>query len=212
MGLKATQALRAAAVLVRDPFDFPASIQLADALAGWSVVQRLHERMLKGLDPERVAYLRELTLKPLDLEALGRLPENTFGYRYAAFMREHGLDMNPQVQVHPPFAKLLEENWLVARHARLHDLHHVLTGWEVKPPDELGLLVFNTRNFREPFGILALASVPIAVARHGEPARMLREVWRGWRLGREAENLFQTPLEEYLELDLDEVRRRLRLA
>jgi hypothetical protein len=73
----------------------------------------------------------------------------------------------------------------------------------------MGLQVFNLRNYQEPFGALALASLPYAALVRGDAPGMIREMVRGWRLGRDLPNLFLSPIEELLALDLDEARARL---
>jgi ubiquinone biosynthesis protein Coq4 len=75
----------------------------------------------------------------------------------------------------------------------------------------MGLQVFNYRNYREPFGLSALAFVPLSILRYGRAADTVAETWRGWMLGKRALNVFAAPLEDWLADDLDVVRERLNL-
>jgi len=211
MTLNPLQAVRAAADLLWEPSNYNAGIRLADALMRWEPMRRRYERMLEGLRPEQREHLRELTLRSFPLEYLEKLPRNTLGAQYAAFMRANNLSDNAQIEAFAPAAEVLRENWVALRFARAHDLHHVLVGFEVNLPAEMGLQVFNFRNFGEPFGFLALVGTPWVIARCGQAPRMIGEMWRGWKLGGQAENLLLAPLEDYFERDMGEVRRMLNI-
>jgi len=209
MALKVFQALEATATLVRDPFDFPAAMRFADAVLETGPMRRLYRRMVAGLSPAELEHLRRLTVTPLDLDALARLPAGTFGHRYAQLFRAEGLDPNAQASAFAPTGALMEKNWIVLRFARVHDMHHVLMDFRTDVPGEQGLQMFNLRNFGEPFALLALLATPVVIARYDGRLQTLREMGRGWRLGGRTVNLFQLPLEEYLARELGEVRREL---
>lgn len=211
MSIKYRQALGAAASLVRDPFDFPATMRFVDALADFTPMTRLYARMLDGVPPARVEHLRELTLRPLDLEAMRAMPAPTFGRRFAAFVDDHRLSLTAQIDAFPEMAAMLDRDWMMRRFARVHDMHHVLLGFGVDVPAEMGLQIFNLRNFREPYAALAAASLPVSLVKYGEPRRMLAEVARGWTLAGKARNLFVVPFEERLGDDFDALRAELGL-
>lgn len=211
MPLKPLQAARAAFDLVVDPMNYNAAMRFGEALHDWPVMRRVYERMIAGTTAAERDHLRELTLRPVDLDALERLPANTFGHAVARFMRENALNAQAQIASYPPMADALERDWILRRFARAHDFHHVLADFEVDPAAEIGLQVFDSANFGEPYGVLALLSVPVVIARYGHPRRTLSEVWRGIRLGRGAHNLMTAPLEDRFAEDLGEVRRSLGL-
>ena len=79
----------------------------------------------------------------------------------------------------------------------------------MEPAAETGLQLFHLLNFGEPFGALAVAGAPLVVLRHGRPLETMREMQKGFRIARQAKNLFTTPIEDLLAVDLDEARRRL---
>jgi ubiquinone biosynthesis protein Coq4 len=91
-------------------------------------------------------------------------------------------------------------------------MEHLLTRIRVDPAGELGLQLFNLRNFHEPFAFLAPLAFPIVFRRYGNARATLECAWRCWKLAAGAKNLFQAPLEDYFELDIEEVRRRLGIA
>jgi ubiquinone biosynthesis protein COQ4 len=213
MAIKYRQALRATLTLLRDPNDFPALAKLADALARWSLRLWPYRRMIDKLPPEEVEHLRELTARPLDLDALLRLPENTFGHGYAAFLRRNRIDPDGAIKAYPPIAHAFAADWLLMRFLRTHDMHHFLLGWSFDFANELGLQFFIVRNFQELYGALAIGSLPVSLVTHrGEARQILHEVVRGWDLGGKVPNLFWVPFEDMYERDLESVRAELGLA
>lgn len=209
MTIKYRQLVVAVYELLKDPFDFPPAVRLCDAVADTWGLRALYERMLGDVSDEERARLRELTARPIDLEALRALPRNTFGHCYAKFFEHRKLSPSAQVDAWPPIAEAFEKNWILYRFPRVHDMHHLLLGFDIDAHGEMGLQMFNLRNFREPFGALAMASLPWTAAIYGDPGRMLREIERGHRLARQTKNLLTAPLEDYFERDIDEVRAEL---
>jgi ubiquinone biosynthesis protein COQ4 len=212
VSIKYGKALAALPALAREPFDTTAIVQLVDALAGWSVKQRLYRRMLEQRSPELVEHLRARTFEPVDLDALAALPEGTFGHDYARFFRRTQLSVTGQIEAYPDVAKIFADDWMTCRFIKTHDMVHLLLDMGVDPHGEMGVQVFNFRNFREPYGGLAFVGYPFAVARYGRPIHMARQMLRGWRLGAQAENLFFVPLEDMFGDRLDDVRRWVNLT
>jgi ubiquinone biosynthesis protein COQ4 len=212
MSIKYGQALSAIPALAREPFDVSAIVKLVDALADWKVKKALYRRMLAKRPADLVAYLRERTREPVDLDALAALPEGTFGHEYARFFRENHLSVTGQIEAYPDVAKIFEEDWVTCRFIKTHDMVHLLLGMGVDPHGEMGVQIFNMRNFREPYGGLAILGFPFAVARYGRPLHMAREMAKGWRLGMQAENLFFVPLEDMYGDRLDDVRAWLQIT
>lgn len=209
MPLKTRQAARAAFDLVRDPLNYNAAMRFGDALADWSVMRWLYRRMIDELSPPEQLHLRELTDRPVDLDALSRLPPSTFGHAVARFMRDNEFNWGAQVRSFPGIGDAIQRDWILRRFSRAHDFHHVVTGYAGDIPAEIGLQVFDWRNFGEPYGFLALLSVPVVIAKYGQPRRTLAEVWRGLRMGPRVKNLMTAPFEDWFDRDLDDVRRDL---
>lgn len=209
MGIKYGQMARATWDMLQQPFEPMASGRFIDAVADSWLMDQLYSRMTAGLPPDAVERLRRLTRTELDEAALLALPENTFGHGYARHQRRNGYDLNGNLPGTPAVRAAIERNWVLHRFGRLHDMMHYLLGFGTDSPGEAGLQLFNFLNFREPYGALAMASLPIILYQHGQPRQTLSELRRAWRLGRQARNLLMTPLEEMLPLDLGEVRRTL---
>jgi ubiquinone biosynthesis protein COQ4 len=211
MPLKYEPATSAVASLLRDPFDNIAAGQLVDAIADTWLMRVARQHMIRGLSQQELAHLRELTYQPLEHTALRALPSTSLGHEYAAHLERHELNPRVLMDVFPALEATASTDWVLHRYLKLHDLLHFLLDFGIDAPGEMGLQIFNLRNFGEPHGLLALASLPLSIARRGYPRQMLREARQGWRLGARLPNLLHAPLEEMLELSTHEVRRRLGL-
>jgi ubiquinone biosynthesis protein Coq4 len=206
VSIKLRQSVSAAIELAIEPFDVRAIVKFVDALSDWSVKKLLYQRMLADKSPELIEHLRRLSLEPVDLDALARLPANTFGARYAKFFRESGVTLNGQIDAYPEIRRVLAHDWMTCRFIKTHDMVHLLLGLGVDVPGEMGVQVFNFRNFREPYGGLAFLGLPFAILRYGKPLDTIAKMRVGWRLGGEADNVFFVALEDCFDRDLDELR------
>lgn len=210
--LKVREALKAALVLSRDPFEFESLNRMVDACSLSWPVQAWYRRLLAGVPQDKIDHLRELTRRPLDIAALEKLPENTFGHRYAKFFEEHAIAAGGHTQAIPALWETFEKDWVTHRFFKIHDILHALVGFGTTVPAEMGLQMFDFVNLREPYGGLAVLSTPYMMLHYGQPVEMLREIARGYALGRRTRNLFFAPLEEMWAMDFDEARRALGLA
>lgn len=151
-------------------------------------------------------------LPQVDLEALARLPEGTFGRAYADFMRKHQLApfvLTPEID-----EPMRLRNAFGIRLASTHDMVHVLLGFDTSWAGELGVLAFSAAqrwSWVQPFSLLV--AWPYYLIRTGFGVRALRDAARrGARLGRQAPFLLAVRLEERFHDHLDGLRRELGLA
>jgi ubiquinone biosynthesis protein Coq4 len=210
--VKYRQALRAMSVLWWKPFEFDALNLMVDAVSLSWPVQTWYRRMIERAPKETVEHLRELTKQPLEIDELLKLPENTFGYQYAVFFKEHYIAAGGHVGAAPGLVETFERDWVTHRFFKIHDILHALVGFGVDVPAEMGLQVFNMMNLREPYGIASVAATPYMMLRYGQPVKMVKQMIRGYQLSGKAYNLFFAPFEEMWEVDFNEVRARLGLA
>ncbi|MCB9704409.1 MAG: hypothetical protein H6711_21150 [Myxococcales bacterium] len=145
----------------------------------------------------------------LDLDALATLPEGTFGRAYVRFIRDNGL--HPLVisdQVDPA---LVARNAFVVRYGIIHDMVHVLTGFDASWPGEIGVWAFvAAQGYSRVFTLSAILALLIAPLR--APTRLgasWRSFRRGWAMGREARRVLPLRLEERLGDDLAATRAEL---
>lgn len=209
--IKYRQALRAASVLWWKPFEFDSLNLMVDAVSLSWPVQTWYRRMIAKAPRDKVEHLRMLTKRPLDVEALKKLPPNTFGHQYAKFFEEHYISAGGHVGAAPGLVETFERDWVTQRFFKIHDILHAVGGFGTDVPGEMGLQVFNMVNLREPYGIASVAATPYMMMRYGKPVAMVKEMIRGYHVAQRAENLFFAPFEEMWELDFDEARARLGL-
>jgi ubiquinone biosynthesis protein Coq4 len=147
----------------------------------------------------------------VDLSALCRLPDGTFGREYARFLAAAGLHpIVPSTRVDPG---MLARNAFMARYATIHDMVHVLTGFDTSWSGETGVWAFvAAQGYGSAFHIAALAALLAAPFR--APHRLF-DAWRCWRRGRHmgqrARLVLTFRLEERFEQPLQDVRHELRL-
>src|SRR5262249_32044108 len=156
--------------------------KLFDAFAGFWVIEKLYDRMMAGVPPERAARLRALTGEPLDEAALMALPERSFGHRYAVYMRDKRYHLGGRHSDFPPVNEAFAKNWILHGSAKVHDRAHVPLGFAADPPAEVGMQLFHLRNFGEPWGAVAVASLPLILVRRGQPRATLAAMRRALRL------------------------------
>lgn len=145
----------------------------------------------------------------VDLEALARLPDGTFGREYARFLEANHL--HPIVPTDRVDPAMVARNAFTVRYAIIHDMVHVITGFDTSWPGEAGVWAFmGAQRYSTGFRLASLASLLVAPFR--TPLR-LRQVWRAWRrgraMGRRARLLLPLRLEERFEQRLCELRAEL---
>src|SRR5689334_25295831 len=113
--VKYRQALRAMSVLWWKPFEFDELNMMVDAVSLSWPVQTWYRRMLENAPRAEIEHLRELTKRPIDIDALLSLPENTFGHRYAKFFQEHYIAAGGHVTSVPALKETFERDWVTHR-------------------------------------------------------------------------------------------------
>ncbi len=148
----------------------------------------------------------------LDIDALAQQPAGTFGHEYARFLHVNGL--RPIVMTDNLDPALVARNAFVVRYGIVHDMVHVLTGFDASWPGEIGVWSFvGAQNYSLGFKLAALVALLVA------PFRCPLQLGRAWRcfkrgreLGKRAPMLVTMRLEEELDRDLEEVRGELGLS
>ena len=207
----------------RNPEDVACGVRSIDAFA--QLVGRGDETMLKRMKKSetgrRLLAEREPVLDFLcDRERLRRLPEGSVGRAYLHFLESHQLfpeRLAAIVAEAPADSGGLIPNatseiaYLHDRFRDLHDLWHVLTGYETDMGGELGLHGFQTQqNGYRAMALLSFFSC-LAIAARGRPDLFL--TWfRGRRRGRRAAFLMEVDLDALLPLPLDRAREELGLT
>jgi ubiquinone biosynthesis protein COQ4 len=204
------EALRALRAVLRDPDDTAAVFRLVSALSGRNAgaLRRRFELSRAGAEliEARPALLQWL----LDRDRLAQLPDTSLGRAYLRFMGNDGLTADGLVEASAAADWSAHEmdTWIGDRLRDSHDLWHVVTGYGGDVLGEAALLAFTFAQTRSPgIGLLVAA----ALVRAGDPdARRL--IVDGWVRGIRAAWFPAARWELLLAMDLDEVRRRLRVG
>lgn len=157
-----------------------------------------------------VLDMREQSFSVLDLARLDRYPNGTFGRAFAQFMRRNRLDpLNLSDRTRP----LFDRYPVSIRYVRVHDMFHVLLGFETDMIGELGVYAFiGEQGYNHTLDRAARAARRVGRLMFWARRRIRDAEARGEALGRHAPPLIAQPLEAMLDRPLEEVRREVGLA
>jgi ubiquinone biosynthesis protein COQ4 len=147
------------------------------------------------------------------LQDLLGLPGGTFGKEYARWMIDQGL--SPDQRPTDPLPADPDERYLLQRLLEVHDLWHVLSGYNCDAAGELGMLAFTLGQRVQPriaWHLLSAIREDLRVCwknRLGPWTPLIPYLWRAFRRGRKARFLVPIILEDYLYLPIGTVRERL---
>ena len=153
----------------------------------------------------------EVMLPEVDPQALLDLPRGALGREYAELLRAH--DLTPfriSDRIEPA---LLRRNLFLARYSLLHDVYHVLTGFDTSLAGEAGVWAFVAgQRYRWSFWLVAFtACVAYPLVRPWQVFRIWRNAWRGAAMGRRAKSLITLPIEREWSRTVAELRREHRI-
>lgn len=197
--------------LLRDPFALDLGIEFLHGIVDTPVMRLAFRQMLIGFEASERANLEALTRKPIEFASLAMLPETTLGGAYCRFFERNGFDPNFHVRAFPDCLEDLRRDWIFARFARLHDLHHVLLGLDVTPAQEIALHLFLFVNSRDPVSLAFTIGLPFLATRYLKLSRFPAESRKLVRTARTLPNLFRFPYEDCMTEPLVDLRARVGL-
>lgn len=165
--------------------------------------------MLK--DPTGRRILRDrprITSKTMSMEMLRRLPDNTVGRSYAAWLDREGV--SPDTRENVKYIDDEECAYVMQRYRECHDFYHALTGLPVMVEGEVALKAFEFANTVLP--MTGLSMFAVARLKSAERGRFW-STYLPWALenGLKAKEVINVYWEEQLERDVDELRTELGL-
>jgi ubiquinone biosynthesis protein COQ4 len=214
--LEPLRALRAFRRLVANKEDTAQVFEIMRALQGRSL-SRGYNRMLQTAEGGRQAYLREELAGRLDdPQWLALFGPGTVGAAYRAFREARGFTAEGLVMEARKGAAEIDALhpvvWYARRLTDVHDLWHVLTGYETDALGEACVVAFSYAQTRS----LGFAFIGWGAAREIQkevrsvPAR--KAVWQAYWLGRGAAWLPGLDYERLLAEPLESARRRLNIG
>ena len=180
-----------------------------DALNGFDAMARQNpaaEQMLED---------RYLSPSP-DVDALRNLPEETLGRSFARYLDDNQLDANllrESAFIPAHRARGEEVGYLAERGFQLHDLFHVLTGFDTTPLGEVRVISFTVAQTPAPYPAMILASRPLQMVLYRPELLppVMDAITEGWALGRRARCLLAVRWEDYWGKSLEELREEFEL-
>lgn len=186
-----------------------AAYSVADSIGGAS-----DERQLRRIlaSPEGQALWQRGSSLPdalADHAALAQLPAGSLGRAFLAFCQRHGLHSRALIEhqhaMSRDYARLDPvRQWFFDRLVVMHDILHVLAGYDATTAGESALMCFLLpHRFND-------RALPIFIAMSVVTRRIsARNAWEAFARGRRAGFLVAAPLEDLLALPLEDARRRL---
>lgn len=216
--LELRRALRLVRSLIDDPEQTELVFELIDAVGGRGDEKLFQAFAASEAGHALLAEQPELVAVLGDRAALARLPAESFGRSYLAFVeaRDFAADGLQQVSDRTVIGELNasldpERRWFYRRITAMHDLWHVLTGYATDEAGESALLAFS---LGQGLGARGFRLLLVAAACKGSFAggfAFQRGLAAAWRRGRRTAPLAEARYEELLPLPLEAVRRWLRI-
>ncbi|KAH9047062.1 coenzyme Q biosynthesis protein Coq4-domain-containing protein [Lactarius hengduanensis] len=179
---------------------------LGETTAG-PVLPYLLDNMLASEEGRRILKERpRINTSTVDMAALARLPENTFGHAYVTWLERCGVTPDTRDPVH--YIDDPELAYVMQRYRECHDFYHALCGLPVSVEYELALKVFEFANLGLPSAALSTAAVVRLNA--AKRARFFSE-YMPWalRCGSAARSVITVYWEERWSQDLEELKKEL---
>jgi ubiquinone biosynthesis protein Coq4 len=188
---------------------------LSEALVDFQANRDAVDYMMR--DADVVALCRERYVgRSYTVAELLAYPRGSLGRELGRAMKAQGYDPHFYRDFYgsdvPSFAS--DEEYLRFRVRQLHDIVHVLTGFDMTEfPGELGMQAFNAAQTRRPFSIalVGLGMLRI-VLQPDELPRTLQQVAKGFAMGFAAKSLLAARFEEDFAKPLEAWRRELNLV
>jgi ubiquinone biosynthesis protein COQ4 len=200
-------AIGSAVASLINPYRHDMIAACGEATAQPFFISHLKNRMLADSTGRRILRDRpRITSQTMPLEKLRRLPENSVGRTYAAWLDREGVTPDTRDQVR--YIDDEEEAYVMQRYRECHDFYHALTGLPVFVEGEIGLKAFEFANTGLPMTGLSLAAI---VRLKGPERRRMFETYLPWAFGNglRAKDVICVYWEEELETDVGVLRERL---
>ena len=169
-------------------------------------------------DPQAEEMLKDRYLSPSpDIEKLSGLPDGSLGREFARYLTDNDLDANllrESAFIGAHRARGEDPGYLAERGFQLHDVFHVLTGFDTTPLGEVRVVSFTVAQTPAPYPAMIIATRPLQMVLY-KPELLpvvMDAITEGWALGRRARSLMAVHWEEYWESPLAELREEYGLA
>ena len=146
-----------------------------------------------------------------DIDALRTCPDGSLGHAFVEYLDANNLDANllrESAFIPAHKARGDDEGYLAERGFQLHDLFHVLTGYDTSPLGEVKVVSFTVAQAPAPYPAMIIASRPLQMVLY-EPELfpfLMDAITEGWARGRNAKPLLPVAWEDYWEEPLADLQ------
>lgn len=186
-----------------------AAYSVGDAIGGMSEERQLRRILATPEGQELWARGSSLTDALADHDALGRLPNGSLGRAFLTFCQRHGLNSRALVERQHAMSRDYHQldpvrQWFNDRLVVMHDVWHVLLGYDATNAGESALMCFMLpHRFND-------RALPIFIAMSLFTGRISwRNAWEAFARGRHAGFMVAAPFEDLLALPLEDARELL---
>lgn len=206
---KSLLAVGSALAGVTNPLRSDMVAALGESLFPEPALRNIQLQMLN--DPTGQRILKEKPIidgNILNLDKLLTLPEDTFGYTYASFMRKHEITSDTRDPVH--YVDNTELAYIIKRYRQIHDFAHVFLDLSINVPEEVIIKWFEWAHFGLPMNAVSALFGPLATSAE-EKATITKYI--PWALynGYNSKSFMNVYFEEELETNFMELKKRLNL-
>jgi len=152
-----------------------------------------------------------------DLEVLRQCPEGSLGHAFVQYLDTNNLDANllrESAFIPAHKARGNDEGYLAERGFQLHDLFHVLTGYDTSPLGEVKVVRFTVAQAPAPYPAMIIASRPLQMVLY-QPELLplvMDAITEGWARGRKAKPLLPVVWEDHWEVPLTDLQTEYELS
>jgi len=173
-------------------------------------LQAFDDMALKSPIAEKMLQEHYLSPTP-DLAYLAALPEGSLGKAFQCYIRENDLDvalLRESAFIEAHRARGDEVGYLAERGFQLHDMFHVLTGFDTTPLGEVRVVSFTVAQSPAPYPAMIIASRPLQMVLYRPELLppLMDAICEGWALGRRARPLLDVHWEDRCEQPLEAIR------
>ena len=203
--------LKAIVALSRDPESTENIHFINDSLlAGISTAEREKFTHLFFEYPEfKDRYNEPRTPEHYDIETLSRLPENTLGFQYTKFLKDH----NYSVEWYPILKEISPLHFGRNRQYQTHDIIHTITGFSGKPLNEIGLQGFYTAQaVPNPTPMTVFTAAALNKLQISDPEaniELMDHIMSGYMMGKKAKRVIFRRWEDDWSTDISKLRDEL---
>jgi ubiquinone biosynthesis protein Coq4 len=206
--MKKLRAIVSGLRLLHDPSQLDRVFEISDGFASRKLMKPIVDELRKDPGAARALAARK-RLGRTDLDVLAKLPPGTLGRVFADHMRANGLSL----EAIPTLPAVDDVEFFRAHMFETHDVWHAVTGFSTDIAGELGLQAFYLAQLpgRFPAVLLGGGILNTALFAWEDRDARMREIVRGWLLGRRARPLFGEDWASSWSTPLEQVRARLGL-